>query len=137
MVKTCKHKGVIVIEDIAFTGNFCHPYCWAYEKYTDLYQKVVRRRGGDPNIGPKLPGMLRTAGAEGVQVNVVQPAHLGGDGKYITSITMERIADSLVSEGLATDGEVEQVIEGLNAAAADAKILMGLPRIFQTWGRRP
>jgi len=137
MVRACRPKGAVVIEDIDFTGNFCHPYCWAYEQYTELYQKVVRRRGGDPDIGPRLPGMLRKAGAQGVQVNVVQPAHLEGDGKYITAVTMERIADSLVSEGLATDGEVEQVIEGLNAAAADPETLMGLPRIFQTWGRRP
>ena len=136
MVKACRSKGVIVIEDIDFTGSFCHPYCAAYERYTELYQKVVHRKGGDPNIGPKLPGMLRKAGAEGVQINVVQPAHLEGDGKFMASITMERISGSLVSEGLATEAEVEQVIAGLNEAAADTETVMSLPRVFQTWGRR-
>lgn len=136
MVQTCKPGGLIVIEDIDFTGSFCYPPCGAYQKYTELYQQVVHRRGGDPNIGPKLPGMLRRAGATGVQVNVVQPAHTEGDGKLMASITMARIADSVVSEGLATEEEVEHVITELNAAAADPEFIMSLPRIFQTWGRR-
>ncbi len=49
---------------------------------------------------------------------------------------MERIAGSVVSEGLATEEEAGQVINGLNEAAADAEIVMSLPRVFQTWGRR-
>jgi hypothetical protein len=49
---------------------------------------------------------------------------------------MERIADSLISEGLATQKEVREIINGLNEAAADTTILMSLPRVFQTWGRR-
>ena len=121
MMRACRPKGLIVIEDIDFTGSFCYPYCKAYQRYTELYQQVVQRRGGDPNIGPKLPGMLRKAGVEGVEVNVVQPAHIEGDGKLIASITMTRVADSVVSEGLATEPEVEQVIAGLNDAAADSE----------------
>jgi hypothetical protein len=80
--------------------------------------------------------MLRQAGAEGIQVNVVQPTHLEGESKFIASVTMERIAGSVVSEGLATEEEAGQVINGLNEAAADAKVVMSLPRVFQTWGRR-
>lgn len=136
MVKACKPAGLIVIEDIEFTGSFCYPYSAAYQRYTELYQQVVQQRGGDPNIGPKLPGMLRKAGTEGVQVNVVQPAHLEGDGKFMASITMARIADSVISEGFATDDEVEQLIVELNDAAANPEFVMSLPRIFQTWGRR-
>ena len=136
MVRACRPKGLIVIEDIDFSGSFCHPSCAAYEKYIKLYQEVVYRRGGDPNIGLKLPGMLRQAGAEGIQVNVVQPTHLEGEGKFIASMTMERIAGSVVSEGLVTEEEAGQVINGLNEAAADAEIMMSLPRVFQVWGRR-
>jgi len=136
MEKACKPKGLIVIEDIDLSGSFCYPYCAAYERYTELYQEAASRRGGDPNIGLKLPEMLRQAGAQEVQVRVVQPAHLEGQGKLIASVTMERIADSLISEGLATQKEVREIINGLNEAAADTTILMSLPRVFQTWGRR-
>src|SRR6266853_4505638 len=72
MVRACNVKGAIVLEDVDFSGSFCYPTCAAYERYTQLYQDVVNRRGGDANIGQKLPGMLRKAGAENVLVNVVQ-----------------------------------------------------------------
>jgi 2-polyprenyl-3-methyl-5-hydroxy-6-metoxy-1,4-benzoquinol methylase len=134
LVKACRFSGAIVIEDTDFTGSFCYPPRAAYERYVELYQKVVVRRGGDPNIGPKLPGMLRKAGGENVQLNVFQPTHLQGEEKRMAPVTMERIANTAVSEGLATDTEIRQIISGLNDAAADSETVMSLPRVFQVWG---
>ena len=136
MVGACRPGGAVAVEDIDFSGSFCYPHCAAYERYVDLYQKVVQRRDGDANVGPKLLGLLRKAGATEVQVNVVQPTHVQGEGKLMASITMERIAGSVVSERLATEEEVEQIIKGLNAAAANVETVMSLPRIFQVWGNR-
>lgn len=136
IVKACKPGGAIVVEDIDFGGSFCYPLCAAYQRYMELYNQVVRRRGGDPNIGQKLPGMLREAGAADIQINVVQPAHTEGEGKLTASITMARIAESVLSEGLATEDEVGQLIEGLNEVAADSQTLMSMARIFQVHGRR-
>jgi ubiquinone/menaquinone biosynthesis C-methylase UbiE len=136
MIKACKPNGVVVIEDIDFTGSFCHPYSSAYQRYTELYQEVVRRRGGDANVGPKLPGMLRRAGVTEIQVGLAQPAHIEGEGKFMASITMARIADAVLSEQLATEDEVGQVIAELNDAAADPEFVIGFPRIFQVWGKR-
>jgi SAM-dependent methyltransferase len=136
MINSCKRGGSIVVEDIDFTGSFCYPPTSAYQRYMELYEQVVIKRGADPNIGPRLPGMLRTAGLENVQLNIVQPAHFEGDGKLMASITMQRVADSVISEKLATAEEVDSVIEGLNAAAEDSNVLIGFPRVFQVWGRR-
>jgi SAM-dependent methyltransferase len=136
MVTASRNGGMVVAEDIDFTGSFCHPPCMAYQRYTDLYRQVVRRRGGDPDIGPKLPGMLRRAGLRSVQVSVVQPTHIEGEGKFLAAITMARIAGSVVAEGLAGEDEIEDVVAGLNAAAEDPETVMGLPRIFQSWGMR-
>jgi ubiquinone/menaquinone biosynthesis C-methylase UbiE len=135
MVRACKVKGAIVLEDIDFSGSFCYPTWAAYDRYKQLYQDVVNRRGGDADIGPKLPGMLRKAGAENVLVNVIQPTHLEGEGKRMASITMERIADAVVSERLATESEVQQIINELNDAAEDSETVMSLPRVFQVWCR--
>ena len=97
MVQSSRHKGTVVVEDIDFTGSFCHPHNAAYQRYTELYRQVVKFRGGDADIGPRLPGMLRGAGLHNVRVNIVQPTHIEGDGKYVAAITMARIADSVIS----------------------------------------
>ena len=83
MVQACAPGGTIVIEDTDFAGSFCYPTCAAYERYKELYQELVERRGGDSNIGPKLPAMLRRAGIQGVELNVIQPAHIHGEGKLM------------------------------------------------------
>jgi SAM-dependent methyltransferase len=136
MVQTCAPRGTIVIEDTDFSGSFCYPICAAYERYTELYQKLVQRRGGDSNIGPKLAALLRRAGIERVELNVVQPAHMNGEGKLMAPVTMSRISPALIAEGLATEGEVHHIVTGLNRAAADSQTVISLPRIFQVWGRR-
>jgi ubiquinone/menaquinone biosynthesis C-methylase UbiE len=50
MVKACLPGRTIVIEDTDFAGSFCCPICAAYDRYKELYQELVQRRGGDSNI---------------------------------------------------------------------------------------
>jgi len=136
MAEACATGGNIVIEDTDFAGSFCYPICAAYERYKELYQKLVQRRGGDSNIGPKLPALLRRAGLEGVELNVVQPVHIHGEGKLMAPITMARISDAVTAEGLATEGEVQHILTELNRAAVDSETVISLPRIVQVWGKR-
>jgi hypothetical protein len=136
MVEACRPGGTIVIEDTDLSGSFCYPTCAAYERYKELYHKVVQRRGGDPDIGPKLPAMLRRAGIQAVELNVIQPVHIHGEGKLMAPITMSRISGAVTAEGLATEDEVQQILHGLNEAAANCETVMSLPRIFQVWGKR-
>jgi ubiquinone/menaquinone biosynthesis C-methylase UbiE len=136
MVEACVPGGTIVIEDTDFAASFCYPICTAYERYTKLYQELVQRRGGDANIGPKLPAMLRRAGIQDIELNVIQPAHIHGEGKLMAPLTMRRISDALTTEGLATKAEAQQILTELDRVAADCETVISLPRIFQVWGRR-
>jgi ubiquinone/menaquinone biosynthesis C-methylase UbiE len=136
MVEACAPGGTVVIEDTDFAASFCYPICMAYERYTKLYQELVQRRGGDANIGPKLPAMLRRAGIQDIEVNVIQPAHIHGEGKLMAPLTMSRISDALTAEGLATKTEAQQILTELDRVAADCETVISLPRIFQVWGQR-
>jgi SAM-dependent methyltransferase len=126
--------GVVIVEDIDCTGYFCHPYSAALWRYVALYTEAVRRRGGDPNIGPRLPELLLDAGFRTVQMNVVQPAGIDGEVKLINPITMENVADSVLAEGLATRNEVDKVIAELYELSRDSRTVVSLPRVIQAWG---
>jgi ubiquinone/menaquinone biosynthesis C-methylase UbiE len=128
--------GVIVVEDIDFAGHFCFPECPAFSRYIQLYIQTVLRRGGDPYIGPKLPGMLLDAGFERVDMNVVHPVAIDGDVKLLNPVTMENIADASVAAGLASRPEVDQVIAGLYECARDGRTVMSTARVVQTWGSK-
>ena len=101
-----------------------------------MYQALVERWGGDANIGPKLAATLRLVGIQEIELNVIQPAHIHGEGKLMAPFTMSRVSDSIIAEGLATEGEVKEILIELNHVAADSETLISLPRIFQVWGKR-
>jgi SAM-dependent methyltransferase len=128
--------GVIVVEDTDFSGHFCHPDSAAFRRYLQLYAAAVTSRGGDPDIGPRLPALLGAACLTEVGMNVVQPAGISGEAKLIGPITLEAIADSVLAAGLATPEELNRTVDALYAFAAADGTLLSLPRIVQAWGRR-
>jgi len=129
--------GLMAVEDIDFSGYFTYPDSPAFRRYCDLYSATVFRRGGDPNIGPRLPSLLQSAGFADVGVRVVQAVALQGDAKRINPLTMENIADAVIEDGLATREEIDRIVHELYEFAADPSTLAGTPRIVQSWGRRP
>ena len=128
--------GLLIVEDIDFKGNFAWPETAAFRRYCELYYAVVRPRGGDPDIGPRLPILLADGGFAQIDMHVVQPMAIQGDEKLINPITLENIADAILQDGLATRQEIDALIHELYAFAADPRTVAGLARVIQVWGRR-
>jgi SAM-dependent methyltransferase len=134
--------GVLIVEDIDFTGAFCHPPSPAYELYARVYTQTAWARGFDPNIGPRLPGLMAGAGLEPVHAGVAQPTGITPDGsehdiKLVTPLTLENIADAAIAERLITREELDEALDVLYRLAADTTTLMAFPRIVQSWAYSP
>jgi SAM-dependent methyltransferase len=130
-----RSDGVLVVEDIDFRGHFAEPHCPALSRYVELYTTSVRNRGGDPNIGPRLPGLLRDAGCNDVKMRVVHHVALEGGIKLLSCVTLENIAEAVLEDGLTTEEELSATINEFYAFARDPHTVLGGPRIFQVWGR--
>jgi ubiquinone/menaquinone biosynthesis C-methylase UbiE len=128
--------GLLVVEDIDFSGHFIHPPSEAFAAYVDLYRRAARLRGADSDIGPRLPGMLQSAGMESVEMQVAQPAGLRGEVKLVAAITMEAIADAVMAGGLATRERIEATVAELYRLARDDVTVMSVVRVVQAWGRK-
>lgn len=129
--------GVLAVEDIDFSGAFTWPESDAFRRYYELYVYVVHRRGGDPDIGRRLPLLLTDCGLADVQVHVIQPMGMHGDVKRIDAITMENIADAVLHDALASREEIDAITRELHRFAGDPRTLVAMPRIVQVRGRRP
>lgn len=127
--------GVLAVEDIDCSAQFTYPESRAFQRYLELYCAVVRSRGGDPDIGPRLPSLLSECGLKDVAVSVVQPMGLSGEAKLLNPITMENIADAVIKERLASRDEIDRIVRELYEFAENPRTLAGVPRIFQLWGR--
>jgi SAM-dependent methyltransferase len=136
MVRALGQGGILVVEDVEFSAHFCFPDCPAFTEYVRLYSEAARAKGDDPDIGPRLPSLLREAGLGEVGMHVVQPAGIRGEVKLLSAITMETIGRAVVSAGLASADEVARIVDELNVAARDDHTLLSTPRIVQAWGRK-
>jgi SAM-dependent methyltransferase len=136
LTRALRQGGVLVVEDVEMGGLFCHPPSPLFESGVHLYCAASRRKGGDPEIGPRLPGLLEAAGLHEVGVNLVQPVLRRGPGKELMSLTLQRIAAAATAEGLVSVGEVDELVKEIAAYEARPDTLIGAPRIFQVWGTR-
>ena len=105
--------GRIVVEDVDFRGHFAHPESAALDRYVEIYTSVVRGRGGDANLGPRLPGLLAGAGFEDIGVDVLNPAATSGTLKLLNPVTMEAIAGAVIADGMASEADVNDLIDTL------------------------
>jgi SAM-dependent methyltransferase len=142
LVEALAPAGTLVVEDIDYSGSFCEPPSAAYNRYCELYRRSAQSRGVDPDIGPRLPGILDDAGCVHVRSRVVQlagrePSGAEGQIKLVSPITMEAVADVVLRSGLATAAELAAVTDELYRLASDPRTLMSIPRIVQAWGRAP
>jgi ubiquinone/menaquinone biosynthesis C-methylase UbiE len=135
--KALRPGGVVVVTDTDFRGYFSEPDSPDLRRHVELYTETLKRRGGDANIGPRLPALLTRSGFENVQMSVVQHAATDGEIKLITPMTMENVAEAVVAEGLASPAEVERVVSELYKFARDPSTVLSGPRIIQTWAYRP
>jgi ubiquinone/menaquinone biosynthesis C-methylase UbiE len=128
--------GFLAVEDINFLGYVSYPPNAAHDRYVDLYREVVRRRGGDAEIGPKLLAMFAAAGTEHLGLAVVYPEHKPGSGKDISFITLIGISEALLAEKLVEESELQNLLSEIDRYTRDPLSIICGPRVFQVCGRR-
>ena len=129
--------GWLFLEDADFDGLHCYPDDLGFAFYADAYTEVLRRRGGDPQVGRKLVQLVLAAGAPEPQVRLTQRAGHMGVEKSMALRTLEAVADAVVDEGVADAEQVAAAIERLRTFSDDRTTLVAGPRNYQVWAQRP
>jgi SAM-dependent methyltransferase len=136
MVAATRPGGTVVVEDLDHSAVYSYPPLPALATFVELYNEVARRRGGDPEIGPKVLGMFHAAGLVEVHLAAAQPVVVDGAPKRIHQITLENVRDAMQAEQVATAAELDPIATELEAFCAERGTIVAFPRIFQVFGRR-
>lgn len=137
MIESLKQGGRIFIEDIDFSGHFCHPPSRAFDTYVSWFATAAANNGQDPHIGQKLFRLLRDESLlDDVRVCLFQPCYADGKGKQMAFLTLERIQETILQQGLADATTIKDVLAELGRLAEDKGAIISLPRIFQVSGVR-
>ncbi len=137
MVKAVRSGGIVAAEDAHFAGCFTEPPCAGYDKWVQWFKEAVRRQGGDLDLGPRLPALLRAAGLVDIRVHVAQPVYLDGPTKQLLQLSMSKTRAAIVGGGIATADDYDAAHAELCAFTDRGDTLIASPRMVQTWGRRP
>ena len=129
-----KSGGMILMEELDLSGFQCFPYCFAFDRFVELYNELSIKKGFDPNIGSKLMFLLQKSGFNNIRVQQTAPSFFGKNEKKIASVTLESIAPELLEEQLISPSELQALLYELKTFENKENTLISLPGVYQVTG---
>jgi SAM-dependent methyltransferase len=137
MARAIRSGGIVALEDANFAGCFTFPSCASYDRWVAWYQETVRRSGGDPELGLRLPTLLRSAGLTLLGVRVVQDAFVDGSLKQLQQMSMSKQRAAVLAAGVASADEYDAAHAEVQEFSDDPTTMVAGPRVIQAWGELP
>ncbi len=134
MLNSIKPSGRIIVEDIQFSGHFCYPACKAFDDYLHYFTTSAKNHEHNPEIGPSLYRLFHQAGIKDIKFDHIQPSFNTGPGKWMAYITMDKIKNTVIKQGLADSLTIDKLLQELEEFTKDEHTIISLPRIFRVWG---
>jgi len=116
--------GALVCQDLHLSSLYSVPESAAYSRIVELCLEMGRRLGVNYNFGINLPGAAVRAGFRAVEVRLDQPAYLRGEEKCLWEHTFAEVFPSMIRTGVASPDELQELLQGMRAAAADPRVLI-------------
>jgi len=80
IIRVLKPGGIAVLEDLVIFGTWkIFPSCKALDRLQEAFAETYKRRGTEPDMGLKLPGLIKAAGLENIKTGNYQILSLGKD----------------------------------------------------------
>ncbi|MBX6387988.1 MAG: methyltransferase domain-containing protein [Frankia sp.] len=107
-------------------------------EFAELIDTVIRSRGGDPAIGPRLPALLTAAGLTDITA-AVRPLPIPADPSgTIVAAMVDAIRDTAISAGLTDAARLDRMRTALRQLPAEyTEVSRRIARLYQVSGRRP
>jgi SAM-dependent methyltransferase len=127
--------GALICEEMDLSRCFFDPPAPFVQRLMELNVALGDRQGVHYRLGSRLNTLFRKIGCEPVEVSFVSPAALRGPTKRLLSLSFRSIEDKVVSAGLATQAELDEILREAACTDADSTTLYGLPLMGQAWAR--
>ncbi|MEU9886422.1 methyltransferase domain-containing protein [Sphaerisporangium sp. NPDC051011] len=124
MRRVCRPGGIVAARDSDYATFTWYPQVPALDEWQDLYHRVARANGGEPDAGRRLLSWARQAGfsditASGAVWCFATPADRAWwSGLWAERITSSAMAEQIVSYGFATRPDLERIADGWRAWGA-------------------
>ncbi|GAA2797038.1 methyltransferase domain-containing protein [Kribbella solani] len=123
--RVCKPGGIVAVRDSDYHGFVWYPALPELTEWMELYQRMARANGGEPDAGRRLLSWARAAGFEQVEATTSTWAFTDPEGRaFWGDMWADRVLKSAMADQARTSGVPEQTLEAISAA-------------WQTWRDQP
>jgi ubiquinone/menaquinone biosynthesis C-methylase UbiE len=113
-LRVLKPGGVIGVKEFDHGGDLIYPSDPAIEKYAELYLRLRRENGHDPEMGRKIGTLLLNAGFVNLKLasiyeSFADPVSLGGFAQVSAGMLLEGWGEAFTSRGWATRDDIKEM----------------------------
>jgi len=111
----CRPGGIVAARDGDYASMTWYPHDPLVDRWQDLYQRVARGNGGEPNAGRRLLAWAYAAGFENVSASASSWCFATPEARawwadlWADRVTQSRFAEQVLAEGHATRAELEVI----------------------------
>ncbi len=138
MVRLVRPGGWVAGEEADCSHHICYPPHPAWDRLADTFSAAYRQDGADPDLGHRLPELLRQAGLVDVGVEVRADVHpVGHPRRTIRLDIVQSMRTKIIERGLLTERELDELDRAARVHLADPDTVLMPCLYFLAWGRRP
>ncbi len=130
-----KTGGLIVVEDGDLASATSQPPT-VLDAFALLFTRLGPTRGLDYSLSANLYHLVKAAGFAEPEIEIHQPAMSRGEKRFLLKWSVEEAGPAFISAGLITPGQLERMLEKMQAATEDPDVLVLAPRMSVVWARK-
>lgn len=137
MLNLLKSGGALFLEEpTSYNVTYSDSYASSFEAWKSLALKQHSIFDTDFSIGQKLYTILNDCGLKNINFNLVQPFFKSKEEKDTLWLGLQESIPSYVSNNLATENELLEVVDGLKSFAQDDKFVVASLQYLQIIGTK-
>jgi SAM-dependent methyltransferase len=133
MRRVARPGGIVAVRDVDYAGTFWYPLAPGLDAWLDLYERVHRSNGGEPDAGRRLAVWARQAGFTDVTPMAsiwcfaTEPDRQWWGGMWERRILESAFATQAVDRGFATRADLEAISRAWRSWAVDEDGWLAMP----------
>jgi SAM-dependent methyltransferase len=138
MARLARPGGTVALLEPDNVLCMCYPPHHAWDRLVQIFRQANLAAGADPDIGRRLPELLRRAGL--VDVGVEARADIYPQGHSRRSVRLDLVASmrpKILALGIATEAELADVTTAVRQHIDDPDTLVMPHLLILAWGRKP
>ena len=136
MLSFVKRGGYIACGEYSTNYKYCYPELKAFQKITEISKRVRERLGKNNIYGEKLYHEMLSFDVEPIHFEFNMPIFNSARKKQLAIMSWEEIKEKGVVKEVASDEELDEIIDELKEYQNDESMFQASGSLFQYIGRK-